>query len=83
VIDSFSLMPFGPHKGRRLIDVSSGHLLDLYDEAPAEFAAEQHGIELKVAKELWAYINANREYLEHDVAEWNLKRRVWSQAKQA
>ena len=71
-------MLFGPHKGRRLLDVPASYLLDLFDEAPAEFVAKSHEVDLQVAKDLYAYINSNREYLQHEVDELNLKKRAWS-----
>jgi hypothetical protein len=65
-VNSDTKLTFGPYKGRTLLEVPAGWLLNIFDESTPEDCREQTGCELSQAESLWRYINENREYLEHE-----------------
>jgi hypothetical protein len=55
-------MPFGPHKGKRLLDLPAAYLLNLYDEG-IDVDVSDH-ISEDVIRDLYAYIRASYDALE-------------------
>lgn len=60
-----SLMPFGKHRGKPMIDVPADYLIYVYESYP---------LEIRGGAEVRDYISDNLEVLRHEVNERNKKR---------